>query len=188
MDKPLLQGVLPWTHSADELVAETRIFSLRRRNGQSPTSPEKQGEFVYLESPDWVNVVAITGDEAVLLIEQFRHGTAEVTLEIPGGMVDPGEDALAAGVRELLEETGFGGGSARLIGSVSPNPAILDNRCYTVLAEGVERISDQALEANEEIVVRLHPLAEVPDLVRRGVIHHALVVAAFHHLALQAPS
>jgi len=100
-------------------------------------------------------------------------------------MVDPGETPLEAGPRELLEETGYAGAGARLIGTVSPNPAILDNRCHTVLVEQVEQVADQALESNEEIAVRLMPLAEISRLVRAGTIHHALVVAAFHHLALR---
>ena len=131
-------------------------------------------------------MVALTPEDEVVLIRQYRHGLDGSCVEIPGGIVDPGEDPLAAGVRELREETGFGGGSAELIGSVTPNPAILDNRCHTVLVEGVQPVSEQALESNEEIAVRLYPLDEVAELVRTGLIHHALVVAAFHHLSLRS--
>lgn len=180
----LLSGVLPWRRDGDELLARTSIFDLRRLQAASASRPGTAGSFVYLDCPDWVNVVALTARREVILIAQFRHGVAEVTLEIPGGMVDTGEDPLAAGVRELREETGFGGGRARLIGAVRPNPAIMNNRCHTVLVEGVEQLGEATPEQHEEIAVRRVPLATVPDLIRGGAIDHALVVAAFHHLQL----
>lgn len=183
-DPPLLSLVPEWRHDDEETLAQTRIFALRRRRGVSPSHPERAGDFVYLDSPDWVNVIALTAEHEVVLIEQFRHGTAEVTLEIPGGMLDDGEDAHSAGVRELAEETGFGGGTAELIGCVSPNPALLNNHCHTLLVRGVERRGPARPEQHEEIGVRLVPLESIGGLIRDGMIHHALVVAAFHHLSL----
>ncbi len=174
-----------WTYEDEETLATTRIFALRRRRGTSPSQPQNPGEFVYLDSPDWVNVIAVTPEREVVLIEQFRHGTGEVTLEIPGGMVDPGEEPLAAGVRELAEETGFGSGKNRLIGSVTPNPAILNNRCHTVIVEDAVAQGPARPESHEEIGVRLVPLDSIPALIAAGQIHHALVVAAFHHLDLE---
>lgn len=180
----LMAGVPPWQHDDDELVAETSIFALRRLRASSAVRADANGQFVYLDCPDWVNVIALTADREVVLIAQFRHGVAAVTLEIPGGMVDPGEDPLAAGLRELREETGYGGGRARLIGVVSPNPAIMNNRCHTVLVENVEQVAEATPEEHEEIAVRRLPLTRVAELIRGGAIHHALVVAAFHHLDL----
>ena len=174
-----------WSTEKLETLAETRIFKLVRKRAASPIDPARSGEFVVIDSPDWVNVVALTEEEEVLLIEQFRHGTEEVTVEIPGGTVDPGEDPLSAGLRELREETGYGGGEARLIGAVAPNPALMDNRCHTVLVRGVERLGDPELEGLEEIHTRRVPIAEVPELIRSGVISHALVIAAFHFLLLE---
>jgi 8-oxo-dGTP pyrophosphatase MutT (NUDIX family) len=173
-----------WTTSAREVVAETRIFQLVRKFVAPPGDPERVGEFVVIESPDWVNVIALTNDNEVLVIEQYRHGVEEITVEIPGGTVDPGEDPFAAGLRELREETGYGGGDARLIASVAPNPAMLNNRCHTVLVRGVELLGPPQLEGFEDIHTRTVPLADIPDMIRSGVISHALVVAAFHHLDL----
>ncbi len=173
-----------WRELGDQVVAETRIFTLRRRRAASPAHPENPGEFVYLDSADWVNVIALTEADEVVLIEQFRHGTNAVTLEIPGGMVDPGEDPVAAGVRELLEETGYGSDDFLSIGSVAPNPALLNNRCHTVLVRGAAITGPTALEEHEEIAVRLVPLADISAMIRAGTIDHALVVAAFHYLAL----
>ena len=132
-----------------------------------------------------MNVVALTEDQRVVLVEQFRHGTEEVTLEIPGGTVDPGEDPLSAGLRELREETGYAGGEAEIIGVVTPNPALLNNRCHTVLVRGIELQGAPQLEGFEEINTRLVPLSEVPALIRSGAIDHALVIAGFHYLQLK---
>ena len=180
MDERLLRGVLPWRREEDELVAETRIFSLRRHRSTSPTRADHAGEFVYLDSADWVNVVALTAEREVVLIEQYRHGTAEVTLEIPGGMVDPGEDPLTAGLRELREETGFEGRDGRLIGSVTPNPAILNNRCHTFLARDARLVATPQMDGSEDIQSILVDAAEIPSLITSGQINHALVIAAFY--------
>ena len=180
--------IAPWTTEQDTVVLENRIMRLRERVSRSPSDPDKLGRFVVIDTTDWVNVIALTQDEQVVLVEQFRHGTGSVTLEIPGGMVDPGEDMLTAGVRELLEETGYGGGQAALIGVVQPNPAIQSNRCGTVLVRGVSRMAEQRFDEHEEIAVHLLPLAEVHALVRGGQIQHALVLAALLHLELSRPS
>lgn len=180
----LLGLVPPWTVEEEDELAETSIFTLHRRRCTSPRTG-RTGDFVYLEVPDWVNVIALTADREVVMIEQFRHGLVEVTLEIPGGTVDPGEDPVQAGLRELREETGFVGSGADLIGAVAPNPAIQDNLCHTVLVRDVRPEGETEPEGLEEIEVRLVEIDRIADLVRWGVINHALVVAAFHHLSLQ---
>jgi ADP-ribose pyrophosphatase len=169
--------VKPWTVESRTLVDDHRIFRLHRDRARSTARPEQAGDFVVLAVPDWVNVVALTPDEQVVVIEQYRHGTRSITLEIPGGMVDPGETMVAAGLRELAEETGYAGDSVELIGVVEPNPAFQDN---------ARPVGAQDLDPNEEIAVRLVPLADIPGLIRSGAITHALVVAAFHHLTLHA--
>lgn len=183
-DSTYLDLVPDWRQGGDRELARTRIFTLRQLRASSPRRPDRSGTFVYLDCGDWVNVIALTDDRRVVAIEQFRHGLAEVTLEIPGGMVDPGEEPLEAGLRELREETGHAGGGGRLIGRVSPNPAIQNNFCHTVLVEDVSEVAAPEPEEHEEIAVRLVPLEEIPALIAEGVIHHALVVAAFHHLML----
>lgn len=173
--------VPPWQVREAGTIAKTPIFSLNKRRCTSPESG-KTGDFVYLDSPGWVNVLAITDDDHVVMIEQFRHGLAAVTLEIPGGMVDGNESATVAGLRELREETGYAGDDAELIGVVSPNPAIQNNWCSTVLVRPAELREAIELDASEEIAVRLVALTDINALIRAQVIHHAMVVAAFHHL------
>ena len=180
-----LKLVEPWDVEEAGTLVETRIFSVRQRQCTSRKDPSKTGLFYYLDGTDWVNVVALTQNEEVVLIEQYRHGLGEVTLEIPGGLVDAGEKPLEAGLRELREETGYTGGQAEIIGIVSPNPAIQTNRCHTVLVRGVAPAESQDLDAAEEIETRTVPLAEISSLIKKGVIHHAMVVAAFHHLMIR---
>jgi 8-oxo-dGTP pyrophosphatase MutT (NUDIX family) len=189
-----LNLVKPWRTHPPVALCTTRIFTLYSRRCDSPTNPAKSGDFVYLDPADWVNVIALTSAREVVMIEQYRHGLDEITLELPGGIVDPGEDPMAACTRELLEETGYAPPNtpsvsatplpARPIGVVSANPAIMTNRVHTGLIDPVVHSGPQHLDGNEEIAVRLVPLADVPGLIRSGVIHHSLVVAAFHHLAL----
>src|SRR6185503_109119 len=128
---------------------------------------------------------ALTPDERVVLIRQYRVGTAKVCLEIPGGMVDPGEDALTAAARELVEETGYTAKQWHELGSVAPNPAIQNNVLHSYLALDAERTHEQSLEGSEVVSVETVPLRDVTTMLRRGAIEHALVVAAFGHLAFR---
>lgn len=164
-----------------ETIFRHKLFELRRERLASDERPDEAGrEALVLEAPHWVNVVAIDTAGAVLLVHQWRFGIGAPTLEIPGGMVDPGESPRAAAERELYEETGHRAARWSLLGEVEPNPAFLSNRCTTFLAEGLERIGDPPGDGEEEIAVVRRPLADIPALVAAGEIRHALVIAAFY--------
>jgi 8-oxo-dGTP pyrophosphatase MutT (NUDIX family) len=167
-----------WPVVSSRLERAFRIFNLRTDRARSPLTGAEH-DFVVLESAPWVNVIPLTRAEEVILIRQYRHGIRETTLEIPGGLVETADTPLAAAKRELLEETGCQGETWIELGYVHPNPAIQDNRCYTFLALGVTQAGPQALDEKEDIAVLLHPLADIPRLIREGEITHALVVAAF---------
>jgi 8-oxo-dGTP pyrophosphatase MutT (NUDIX family) len=137
-----------------------------------------EGEFFVLDSADWVNVVAVTTSREIVLVNQYRFGTEELSLEVPGGLMEKGEDPISAARRELKEETGFAGGEARLMGSVHPNPAIQSNTCHLVLIEGVEQVAAQAWDEHEEIELRVLPVDEVLALGRSGGLKHALTLNA----------
>lgn len=172
-----------WTLLGSRDVSDHRIFRLRHdRYRLEPTGRER--EFVVLEAPDWVNVVPLTDDGQIVLIRQYRHGTRRVDLEIPGGMIDADESAQTAALRELREETGYVPRRIRALGRVSPNPAIQDNHCYFYVAEGCHRVGPLHLDPFERIEVELHPLAEVPELVRQEQICHGLVLNALGYLGL----
>ncbi len=174
-------GSAPWPLVDETVVGEYSIFTLSRSVRRSPTSGRVH-EFLRLDAPDWVNVVALTTEGRLILVQQFRHGTDRETLEIPGGAVDPGEGPEQAAARELAEETGHRAASVTLIGVVEPNPAFLSNRCWTYLATGCRRVGAPRFDPSEEIETRFSTLAEFTDLIDRGTIQHALVVAAHDHL------
>jgi 8-oxo-dGTP pyrophosphatase MutT (NUDIX family) len=166
-----------WKKIGVRSVARTRIFEVQGVEYQHPQHATPR-EFSVINAPDWVNVVALTPAHELVLVRQFRYGTDDFSLEIPGGMIEPGEDPLAAGLRELQEETGFTGGRARLLGGVHPNPAMQNNRCHFVLAEGVVRTAALAWDENEEMAITTRPVDEVYALAFAGGITHALVLDA----------
>ncbi len=174
---------LVWRRERSEQVADCRVFKVRRDISSDPRGRGTH-DFYVIEAPDWVNVIALTEDDKVVLIELYRHGTGEVSLEIPGGMVDPGESPADAAARELLEETGYEAREVVLIGASRPNPAIQDNRIHSFLARGVTYRGEPRNEGTEQTRVRLVPLERIPALIAGGEIDHALVVLAFHLLSL----
>jgi len=161
-----------------------RVFHLRTDRAVSPRTGEAHNFFV-LESADWVNVIPVTAEGEVVMIRQYRHGLRDVTLEIPGGLVEAGDRPGEAGCRELLEETGYAARNWRSLGYVHPNPAIQNNRCFTYLAEGAYPAGNQKLDASEDIVVTLVPVDTVPRLIGEGKITHSLVIAAFYRYFME---
>ena len=166
-----------WEKISEQPQLKTRIFDVLGARYRHPVRSIER-EFIVLAAPDWVNVVALTPDGHLVLVRQFRYGIDEFSLEIPGGVIDAGEDPVVAGVRELREETGFSGASARLLGCVHPNPAIQSNRCHFVLVEGAVKSHELAWDADEEIHVTTRPVDEVLALARSGGIVHGLVLNA----------
>lgn len=135
-------------------------------------------DYYVLEYPDWVNVIARTRDGRFVVIDQYRHGLGETSYEIPAGVAEPTDRSmLEAAQRELLEETGFGGGEWRLLTVLSPNPATQNNLTHCFVATGVERISGQHLDATEDIRVHLFTREEVLELLRTDAIRQALMAA-----------
>lgn len=167
-----------WTRARFDTLFRHRLFELRREQLERPGGGRR--EALVLDAPAWVNVVALGDDQRVLLVRQWRFGIGAPTLEIPGGMVDPGETPLDAARRELLEETGFVAARWSELGAVDPNPAFLTNRCTTFLAEGLERVGEPVGDGEEEIEVESAAVGELAALVASGAIRHALVVAAFY--------
>ena len=137
---------------------------------------------VVLEASDWVNVVALTVDERIVLVRQFRFGTGNETTEIPAGMVDAGETPEEAARRELKEETGYSTDQWQYLGWIQPNPAFLDNRCHTFLARDVVKTDAPRLDEGEDIQVEALTLEQVKDEMRRGAIRNALAVVALGYV------
>jgi 8-oxo-dGTP pyrophosphatase MutT (NUDIX family) len=142
------------------------------------------GPYGMLDYPDWVTALALTKDGQVVLVRQFRPGPKTITLELPGGAVEPGEASLAAAIRrELEEETGYGGGKLTHLASLSPNPASHTNRVHSFLAVDVERIGDLRPDDTEFLEVALKPLDEVVQLAQEGALQVMHVATLFLALA-----
>jgi ADP-ribose pyrophosphatase len=163
-----------------------RVFSVRTDTTLSPRTGMEH-DFYVIESRDWVNVIPLTDDHRVIMIRQYRHGSRKVALEIPGGLLDPGDTPKKAAARELLEETGFQAKKWKQIGVVSPNPALFNNRCYTFLAQNIQRVADPELDQTEDIEVVSIPLGDIPGFILKGKIDHAMVISAFAWYFLRNP-
>jgi 8-oxo-dGTP pyrophosphatase MutT (NUDIX family) len=172
---------VPWLTLNTEVLGSFPIFELSRSLQRSPLSG-REHLFFKLACADWVNVIAVTDDRRLVLVEQYRHGTDDITLEIPGGAVDPGEDPATTAARELEEETGYRAAEIIPIGRVDPNPAFLSNRCWTYLAVGCRDDGEIDPDPSEEIAVTLAPLDDFGRLIDDGAITHSLVIAAHDHL------
>jgi len=166
-----------WKKLGQHSQLHTRVFEVQQVRYRHPERGTER-DFVVLQMPDWVNVVAVTTDRQIVLVRQFRYGIDGLSLEIPGGVMEAGENPVAAGLRELREETGFAGTAARVLGTVHPNPAIQANRCHYVLVESVTRDHDLAWDTDEELQIETWPVDEVLALARSGGITHALVLNA----------
>ena len=173
-----------WPTVGTKKLADYRVFTVRADAKRSPRTGQEH-DFYVIESVNWVNVVAVTSDGKLVMIHQYRHGSDTVELEIPGGMIDPEDSSpLEAGLRELREETGYEGTQAELIGQVFPNPAIMNNTCYTVLVRDCELKHATAFDHCEDLATELVDPADIPKLLEQGRIGHSLVVAALYYYDL----
>jgi len=170
-----------WRRVSSHLVADCKVFTVTQKLMEGEN---KSIDAYVIENPDWVNIIALTAEMQVVLIEQFRYGIEKVILELPGGMIDEGENAERAARRELLEETGFSAEKFILLGISNPNPAIQNNRIYHYLAINARKTSDTDFDENESISTKLVPIKETDYLIKSGKITHSLVVSAFHYFSL----
>lgn len=173
-----------WATLRETLVHDCGVFELSK---YERANSRKKGEFYVLSGNDWVNIIPVTPNREIVMIEQFRHGTEDITLEIPGGLVDDSDpDPRTAAIREMMEETGYTSDDVEHLGTIAPNPAIQSNRCHSFLANGAALTQRPETDELEEIRTRLVPAEEIPDLIRTGKITHALVVVAFAYYALRS--
>jgi ADP-ribose pyrophosphatase len=176
-DEPTLE----WRTVETAELHTNRIFRIERRTMQRVAEPGRApAEFFVIDSPSWVNVIALTDRDELVLVEQWRHAVDHPTIEIPGGGIDLDEPPLEAAKRELREETGYASDRWSELGNIEPNPAIHKNRCYTFLAEGCEKRGEPAFDENENCRVTLIPFDAYEAMIARGEVTHALVVVAMY--------
>ena len=174
----------PWDMQENNLHADCRIFEVRKQRLKR-RSDGLEGDFFVLDTNDWVNVLALTPDDKIILVRQFRYGSKEQSLEPPGGVVERGEDPVIAGLRELQEETGYVGEEPKLLGVVRPNAAILSNRCHVILVRNAQKTAELNFDQHEELVTELYPVKELKEMVRRGEITHSIGLNSIMMLLLE---
>jgi len=168
---------LVWRRVRTKPGPDLKLFQVRYDTMEHPSSGDHLERLV-LQTVDWVNMVAVNADGQLVMVRQHRFGVGYATLETPGGMVDAGETSLQAGQRELLEETGYGGGEWSYLGAVEPNPAFHDNLCHHWLARGVSKLQEQMPGQGEHIAVELMTEAQVAAAVVSGELRHALALSS----------
>lgn len=170
-------SIEPWITTNEQVEYTTKIFKVLKRD-MKIESEGHYATFSILDAPDWINVIALTPENEIVLVEQYRYGIEKPTLELPGGVCDPGESPFESSKRELVEETGYSSEDWVSLGNVSSNPAMQTNYTHTYLARNCSKTSKQKLDGNERINVHLMPMIEFLDMVGQGHVKHSLVVAA----------
>jgi ADP-ribose pyrophosphatase len=166
-----------WKRTSCETVANYRVFRVQESRYLDGAGTPKRSVFTFA-CPAWCNVVAVTDAGELVLIWQHRFGTDALSLEIPGGVVDPGESPMDGARRELREETGYEAPSLAPLIDVDPNPALQDNVCHTFLARGAHLVGKTSFDDNEECEVILVPVEHTQALIDQRLVTHALVVVA----------
>lgn len=167
----------PWNTLGSKQGPDLKLFRSRFDQVENPRNGMRM-EAVVIESEDWVNVVALTPEKKIILVEQFRFGTGKVSLEVPAGVVDPGESPLETARRELLEETGYHSDNWTAVGRVESNPAFMNNECHFWLATDAVRTGDQSLDEGEDIAVAELTRDELQSAIERGEMRNSLSLLA----------
>jgi ADP-ribose pyrophosphatase len=166
-----------WSRRATERAASFRVFAVDK-HAMDDGEGKPRGDFFTFQCTDWCNVIAVTETNEVVFVWQYRFGTDALSLEIPGGVIDPGESPVDAARRELLEESGYAADHFEPLLVIEPNPALQGNVCHTFVARGARKVAEPTPDANEELELTLVSVDDLPALLDLRHVTHALVHSA----------
>lgn len=168
---------LRWEEESREKESSFGIFDVYRVTRTSPAG--QRGSFVVVDAPDWVTVIPLLAgkESSFLMVRQFRHGSRNLTLEFPAGVVEPAEEPSAAAARELAEETGYLADRLTLLGAINPNPSFMCNTSYTFLAEGLHKAGNPTPDALELVEQELLPVDRVIAEMGTGLFNNAIMMS-----------
>ena len=171
--------IAKWKTLGEEKAADLKIFEAYFKERLNPNTGQR-GKFVVLDSNDWVNIIPVTSEGKIVMVQQYRHGTDEITLELPGGFVNSGEEPLQGAMRECVEETGYEGeNDAIFLGKNRPNPAYQSNTCHTYLWKNCTLKHEQNLDGHEDINILEFTEDQIRSLIAEGKIDHCVILTAF---------
>jgi len=173
--------VRDWEILNRELLNDFGIVQIYKKQARSPRTGDVR-DILSIDFPDWVLVLALTPEKEVVMVRQYRHGTEQTHLELPGGLVDPSDSSPAlAAERELLEETGYQSAEFALIGECYPQPAVLSNKCFFYFAKDAENVQEPEFDKGEDIEILKVPVEEIPSKVENNEINHGMVLLTFYY-------
>ncbi len=171
-----------WKVLSEQLYADCRIYRVFEQKCIHPHD-ERQGKFYVIRCNDWVQILPLTKEGEIILVNQYRFGTGQLSWEVPGGVMDDSDTSPEeTAARELLEETGYLGKPGRIIGCNFPNPALQANKTHFVLIEGCEKVTEQSLDPNEELEVCTLPIQTAIAMAHDGRISHSIAINSIFYL------
>ena len=175
---------MKWKTLSSKYIIKKPWATLRVDNCELPDG-RIANEYYVLEYPNWANAVAVTEDGQIIMVRQYRHSGGITSIEIPGGVIENGEDPLKAIERELLEETGYAFEKFELVSTVYPNPATSNNVCFCYLATGGKQVQEQSLDEHEDISVELYGMQEVKEMLLQNKIPQSLHASGLFYALLK---
>jgi 8-oxo-dGTP pyrophosphatase MutT (NUDIX family) len=170
-----------WETLSKEFIGNFKIFDIFQYERKHPKT-KKISKFYGLNSSNWVNIIPITKENEIILVEQYRHGSDVPEIEIPAGLIEPNEKPIVAAMRECMEETGYKGKEEPVfLGKVKPNPAFLNNYCFHYLWLNCEKKYEQSLDENEDINIIKIPFNQIKTMIENNEINHSLVISALFY-------